>query len=247
MDLNTISPEDLSYDEYGKWGRPGGRRIYMQPDEKGTLKKVAEGKEPASPWTVLVRCNRYVHESVQSGVFSKVTYLPRDHHGNIAIGVAVITYSVGIDPREVKPLAHKLSLDQESPFQRVKPSTLKLAKDALSSQTPKRALLTVLGNKGGIASEGTPTDFPRNTRQLRELKHDSKIPGKSVTGAGRPAKGNVEELLKMMQCADSFVRDCSTVAPEKDGDPLCFRVFLADRRGLDVFKRKIAIFFILTS
>ncbi len=54
MDLNTVAPEDLSYDEYRKWGRPGGRRIYMQPDERGMLKKVAEGKEPASPWTVLV-------------------------------------------------------------------------------------------------------------------------------------------------------------------------------------------------
>ncbi len=155
--------------------------------------------------------------------------VPREPDGNIAIAFAVVTYSVSINPREVKPLAHKLSLDQESPFQHVKPSMLKLAKDALSSKTPKRALQTVMSNKGGIASDCTPTDFPRNTRQLRDLKHDSKIPGKSVTGAGRPAKGNMEELLKMMQSPDSFVRDCSTIAPEKEGDQLCFRVFLADR------------------
>ncbi len=92
--------------------------VYMQPDERGVLKKVAEGKEPASPWTVLVRCNRYVHESVQA--FSKVTYVARDPDGKIAIGFAVIMTSVSINPTEVKPLAHKLSLDQESPFQRLK-------------------------------------------------------------------------------------------------------------------------------
>ncbi len=189
LDLNTVAPEDISYDEYGKWGKPGGRRIYMQPNEKGLLKKVAEGKEPASPWTVLVRSNRYVHESVQSGAFSKVTYVPRDHRGNIAIGLAVITYSAGINPSEVKPLAHKRAQDQDSPFQRVKPSTRKLAKDAVASETPKRALQTVLDNRGGVASGGTPTDFPRSTHQLRMLKYDNKIRGKTVTAAGRPAKG----------------------------------------------------------
>ncbi len=80
----------------------------MQPNENGRLTKVAEGKEPESPWTVLVRRNRYVHESAQSGEFSKITYVPRDPDGNVAIGFAVIMYSAAINLQEAKPLAHKL-------------------------------------------------------------------------------------------------------------------------------------------
>ncbi len=33
----------------------------------------------------------------------------------------------------------------------------------------------------------------------------------------------MEELLMMIQSPDSFVRDCTTVADEKEGDPLSFR------------------------
>ncbi len=32
----------------------------------------------------------------------------------------------------------------------------------------------------------------------------------------------------MMQHPDSFVKDCTTVAPEKEGDSLNFRVFMKD-------------------
>ncbi len=56
---------------------------------------------------------------------------------------------------------------------------------------------------------------PRNSRQLRDFKHYANIDGKTMTAAGRTGKGNIQELLKMMQHADSFVKDCTTVAPEK--------------------------------
>ncbi len=48
--------------------------------------------------------------------------------------------------------------------------------------------------------------------------------------------GNFEELLKMMQSLDSFV---VTVVPEKEGDPLNFRVFL--ERSSGVFKSNFVI------
>ncbi len=136
VDLTNIDPQDIGYDEYGKWGRPCGQRIYMQPDENGQLAKIAEGREPAAPWTILVRCNRYVHPSVSSGEFSKITYVARDHEEKIVIGYAAITYSVQVNPSEVKPLAYKTAKDQSSSFQRVKPSTRKLAKEVLASETP---------------------------------------------------------------------------------------------------------------
>ncbi len=229
LDLANVDADDIAYDEYGKWGRPGGRRIYLQPDKNGRLVKIAEGRQPASPWTVLVRSNRYVHPSVSSGEFSKITYVARDFKEKIAVGNAVITYSVQVNLSEVMPLAHKTAKDQGSSFQRVKPSTRKLAKEALASETPKHAFHTVLEKKGGVLGNVTPSDLPRNTQQLRLLKATNKIPGKTVTAAGRPAKGNIEEVLKMLQSPDSFVRDSSTVAPEKEADPLCFRIFLADR------------------
>ncbi len=62
---------------------------------------------------------------------------------------------------------------------------------------------------------------------MSALKRDANITGKVTTAAGRPARGNIEELLKMMQHPDSFVKDCTTVAPEKQGDSLNL-VFLAD-------------------
>ncbi len=124
LNLNAVDPEDISYDEYGKWGKPSGRKIYIQSNEKGRLIKIAEGKQPVSPWMVVVRRNRYVHESAESGEFSKITYIARDHEGNIAIGFAVLTYSVGINPQEVKALPHKGARDQQSSYQHVKPSML---------------------------------------------------------------------------------------------------------------------------
>ncbi len=237
VDLTSVDPEDLSYDEHGKWGRPSGRKIYLQKDENGRLVKAGEGKMPAAPWSMLVRCNRYSHPSAAvGGHCRKVTYVARDPEGEIAVGFGIVTYSTNVKPEDLKAEPHGSAKDQETGFQRVKPSTRKLAKSCLLSETPKGAFLSVVQKKGGVVSGASPTDFPRSSRQFRELKHDASIDGKTMTAAGRPGKGNVQELLKMMQHADSFVKDCTTVAPEKQGDLPSFRVFLADKRALAIFK-----------
>ncbi len=76
-------------------------------------------------------------------------------------------------------------------FQRVKPNTRKLAKAALTSKTPN-VPFRLLDTKGGVAHDGAPTDFPRSTEQLRQVKYISKIPGKSVTAAGLQLKGTLK-------------------------------------------------------
>ncbi len=64
LDLSKIDADDLSYDEYGKWGKPSGKKLYLRTERDGTLRRVGVDVEPERDWDVLLRQNKYSHPAV---------------------------------------------------------------------------------------------------------------------------------------------------------------------------------------
>ncbi len=89
--------------------------------------KASEGKEPAAPWSVVVRCNQYSHPSAPAGGHCrKVTYVARNPEGKIAVGFGIVMYSTNVKSEDLKAEPHRSAKDQEMGLQRVKPSIGKL-------------------------------------------------------------------------------------------------------------------------